>query len=36
VIAGGPGWTPLAAQDLQAFAERWQLPVGNAFRFRTL
>ena len=34
VIAGGPGWTPLAAQDLQAFAERWQLPVGNAFRFQ--
>lgn len=34
VIAGGPGWTPQAAQDLQAFAEHWQLPVGNAFRFQ--
>ncbi|WP_370681650.1 thiamine pyrophosphate-binding protein [Comamonas sp. GB3 AK4-5] len=34
VIAGGPGWTPQAAQQLQAFAERWQLPVGNAFRFQ--
>ena len=34
VIAGGPGWTPAAAQDLQRFAEAWQLPVGNAFRFQ--
>jgi acetolactate synthase-1/2/3 large subunit len=34
VIAGGPGWTPQAAADLQAFAERWQLPVANAFRFQ--
>ena len=34
VIAGGPGWTPAAAQALQRFAERWQLPVGNAFRFQ--
>ena len=34
VIAGGPGWTPAAAQALQAFAERWQLPVANAFRFQ--
>jgi acetolactate synthase-1/2/3 large subunit len=34
VIAGGPGWTPAAAQALQDFAERWQLPVGNAFRFQ--
>ncbi len=34
VIAGGPGWTPEAAQDLQRFAEHWQLPVGNAFRFQ--
>jgi acetolactate synthase-1/2/3 large subunit len=34
VIAGGPAWTPLAAEQLQAFAEQWQLPVGNAFRFQ--
>ena len=34
VIAGGAGWTAQAAQDLQRFAENWQLPVGNAFRFQ--
>ena len=34
VIAGGGGWTPEAAQSLQRFAENWQLPVGNAFRFQ--
>ncbi len=34
VIAGGSGWTPQAARTLQRFAERWQLPVGNAFRFQ--
>jgi acetolactate synthase I/II/III large subunit len=34
VIAGGGGWTPQAAQALQRFAEKWQLPVGNAFRFQ--
>ncbi len=34
VIAGGGGWTPLAAQALQRFAENWVLPVGNAFRFQ--
>jgi acetolactate synthase-1/2/3 large subunit len=34
VIAGGAGWTPAAAQALQRFAERWQLPVANAFRFQ--
>ncbi|HYD75263.1 thiamine pyrophosphate-binding protein [Ramlibacter sp.] len=34
VIAGGGGWTPAAAQALQRFAEQWQLPVGNAFRFQ--
>jgi acetolactate synthase I/II/III large subunit len=33
VIAGGGGWTPQAAQALQRFAENWQLPVANAFRF---
>ncbi|MDM0111958.1 thiamine pyrophosphate-binding protein [Variovorax sp. J22R133] len=34
VIAGGSGWTPQAAQALQRFAENWQLPVGNAFRYQ--
>jgi len=34
VIAGGGSWTPQAAQALQRFAERWKLPVGNAFRFQ--
>ena len=34
LIAGGPGWTPAAAQALQRFAERWRLPVANAFRFQ--
>ena len=34
VIAGGGGWTPQAAQALQRFAESWNLPVGNAFRFQ--
>ena len=34
VLAGGPGWTPAAAQALQRFAEKWKLPVGNAFRFQ--
>ncbi len=32
VIAGGPGWTPEAALALQGFAEKWHLPVANAFR----
>ena len=34
VIAGGGGWTVQAAQALQRFAEKWSLPVGNAFRFQ--
>jgi len=34
VIAGGGGWTPQSAQALQRFAENWQLPVSNAFRFQ--
>ena len=34
VIAGGSGWTLQSAQALQHFAERWQLPVANAFRFQ--
>jgi acetolactate synthase I/II/III large subunit len=34
VIAGGAGWTPQSAAALQRFAENWQLPVANAFRFQ--
>ena len=34
LLAGGPGWSPAAAQALQRFAENWKLPVGNAFRFQ--
>ncbi|MCQ4145232.1 thiamine pyrophosphate-binding protein [Vogesella sp. AC12] len=34
LIAGGSGWDAEGAAALQAFAERWQLPVGNAFRFQ--
>lgn len=34
VIAGGGAWTTQSAQALQRFAENWQLPVGNAFRFQ--
>ena len=34
VIAGGSGWTQASAAGLQRFAENWQLPVGNAFRFQ--
>jgi len=34
LIAGGSGWDAAGAAALQVFAERWQLPVGNAFRFQ--
>ena len=34
VIAGGSGWTPASCEALERFAERWQLPVGCAFRFQ--
>jgi acetolactate synthase-1/2/3 large subunit len=34
VVAGGGGWTPQSAAALQRFAENWQLPVANAFRFQ--
>jgi acetolactate synthase-1/2/3 large subunit len=34
VIAGGVGWSAQTAQALQRFAENWQLPVANAFRFQ--
>jgi acetolactate synthase-1/2/3 large subunit len=34
VIAGGAGWSAQSALALQRFAETWQLPVANAFRFQ--
>jgi acetolactate synthase-1/2/3 large subunit len=34
VLAGGGGWTPQAAQALERFADNWQLPVCNTFRFQ--
>jgi acetolactate synthase I/II/III large subunit len=34
VIAGGSGWTAASCDALERFAERWQLPVGCAFRFQ--
>jgi len=34
VIAGGSGWTAESAAALQRFAEAWQLPVANGFRFQ--
>lgn len=34
VIAGGGGWTSDAARALERFAETWQLPVANAFRYQ--
>ena len=36
VLLGGSGWTPGACADLQAFAERFAVPVGCAFRFQDL
>ncbi|MBL4918059.1 thiamine pyrophosphate-binding protein [Szabonella alba] len=32
VVAGGPGWTQTAADDLAAFATAWDLPVAVSFR----
>ncbi len=34
LIAGGSGWDADAARALQRFAENWQLPVANGFRFQ--
>ncbi|MBP6007848.1 MAG: thiamine pyrophosphate-binding protein [Rhodoferax sp.] len=34
VITGGAGWSAQSALALQRFAETWQLPVANAFRFQ--
>ncbi|MEX3956137.1 thiamine pyrophosphate-binding protein [Trinickia sp. EG282A] len=33
-IVGGSGWNEQACSDLRGFAERWQLPVGCAFRYQ--
>jgi acetolactate synthase-1/2/3 large subunit len=34
VIVGGSGWDARACEALERFAERWQLPIGCAFRFQ--
>ena len=34
MLAGGSGWTADACLALEQFVERWQLPVGCAFRFQ--
>ena len=34
LLVGGGGWDAEACRALQRFAENWQLPVGNAFRFQ--
>jgi acetolactate synthase I/II/III large subunit len=36
VLVGGGGWDATACSALQRFAERWQLPVGCAFRCQDL
>jgi acetolactate synthase-1/2/3 large subunit len=36
VIVGGGGWTAESCAAMQRFAEKWQLPVGCAFRFQDL
>ena len=36
VIVGGSGWDAAACLALEQFAERWELPVGCAFRFQDL
>jgi acetolactate synthase-1/2/3 large subunit len=32
IIAGGPGWSQRAAEDLARFAESWRVPVAVSFR----
>jgi acetolactate synthase I/II/III large subunit len=34
LIAGGSGWEAESCNALQRFAENWQLPVANGFRFQ--
>jgi acetolactate synthase I/II/III large subunit len=34
LIVGGPGWSRSAKTALEAFAERFQLPVASAFRYQ--
>jgi acetolactate synthase-1/2/3 large subunit len=36
VIVGGGGWTAESCAAMQRFAQKWQLPVGCAFRFQDL
>jgi len=34
VLVGGPGWSGAAKAALEAFADRFQLPVASAFRYQ--
>jgi acetolactate synthase I/II/III large subunit len=34
MIIGGPGWSVAAQKAMQAFADRWDLPVAPAFRYQ--
>lgn len=34
MIVGGPGWSKAAQQGVEAFAERFDLPVATAFRYQ--
>lgn len=34
MLVGSSGWTPEGCADLQAFAERWNLPVACIYRFQ--
>jgi acetolactate synthase I/II/III large subunit len=34
LIVGGPGWSTAAKAALEAFADRFQLPVASAFRYQ--
>jgi acetolactate synthase-1/2/3 large subunit len=34
MIVGGPGWSPQVQRDLQAFAERFDVPVAAALRYQ--
>ncbi len=34
MIVGGPGWSEATRKTIQAFAERFELPVASAFRYQ--
>ena len=33
-VIGGPGWSKTAQKGIEAFAQRWDMPVAAAFRFQ--